>query len=69
MYAIRSYYDAVVTYQVDYVIYDLFGKKTLSGKIVNQETIIDISQLAAGIYFIKIIYSQEKNTILKFLIN
>ncbi len=61
--------DAVVTYQVDYVIYDLFGKKTLSGKIVNQETIIDISQLAAGIYFIKIIYSQEKNTILKFLIN
>ncbi len=61
--------DSEVTYEVNYTIYDLFGKKTLAGKIISDETKIDISKLAAGIYFIKITFSQEKTSILKFLVN
>lgn len=61
--------DSEIVFSVDYIIYDLFGKKILTGKIINSETIIDLNSLAAGIYFIRIIYSNDKNSILKFLIN
>ncbi|MDD3741155.1 MAG: T9SS type A sorting domain-containing protein, partial [Bacteroidales bacterium] len=61
--------DTEVTYSVDYIIYDLFGKKIKTGKIINSETIINLNSLAAGIYFIKIIYNADKNSVLKFLIN
>ncbi len=61
--------DAEITYSIDYIIYDLFGKKIMTGKIINDETIINLKSFAAGIYFIKIIYSDDKNSILKFLIN
>lgn len=61
--------DSEVAFAVDYIIYDLFGKKIMTGQIFNDETIIDLNSLAAGIYFIKIIFNDDKNSILKFLIN
>jgi len=61
--------DSQVTYEVNYTIYDLFGKKTMAGKIINDETVIDISSLAAGIYFMKIICKSKHYTVFKLLIN
>ncbi|MDD3688031.1 MAG: T9SS type A sorting domain-containing protein [Bacteroidales bacterium] len=58
-----------VSISLDYIIYDMFGRKAMIGKIVNTESIIDISKLASGIYFIKITYPINKTLIYKFIIN
>jgi len=39
---------------VEYTVIDLQGKKILSSRISSKETKIDVSDLASGIYFIKI---------------
>lgn len=58
-----------VAISLDYIIYDMFGRKAMIGKIMNTESIIDISELASGIYFIKITYPINKTLIYKFIIN
>lgn len=61
--------DSEVTYEVSYIVYDLFGKRILVGNIFNEVTFIDISSFASGIYFVKIIYSDTKNIVLKLMVN
>ncbi|MCK9256016.1 MAG: T9SS type A sorting domain-containing protein [Bacteroidales bacterium] len=55
--------------QLDYTVYDIFGRKTMSGKLANTKTIIDTSNLASGIYFIRITYPVNKTLTYKVLKN
>ncbi len=55
--------------ELDYEIYDIFGRKAMKGKLISAETIIDISNLASGVYFIKITYPVNKTLTYKILIN
>lgn len=41
-------------YEKNYLIYDTKGKVMITGKIVSDNTILDISQLTNGLYFFKI---------------
>lgn len=58
-----------VNTDLNFIVFDMFGKKIMSGKILSTDTVIDISELASGIYFIKITYPIDKTLIYKFIIN
>ena len=47
----------------------MFGRQAMSGKLANTKTIIDTSELASGIYFIRITYPVDKTLTYKILKN
>jgi hypothetical protein len=55
--------------EISFEVYNIYGERTYFGKSANQETSIDISEFAAGIYFLKIIDIENKIYLLKFIIN
>lgn len=55
--------------QLNFIIYDMFGRQAMSGKLANTKTIIDTSELASGIYFIRITYPVDKTLTYKILKN
>ena len=54
---------------LNFIIYDMFGRQAMSGKLANTKTIIDTSELASGIYFIRITYPVDKTLTYKILKN
>ena len=52
---------------LNYQIYDMSGKLLKNSDITNENTIINISRLSSGIYFIKVLKNNQQVEILKFV--
>ncbi len=61
--------EGTIDIELNFIIYDLFGKFISKGTIINDETFLNINNFAAGIYFIKIFSENGDSNAMKFIKN